>query len=103
MPEANFNEISMPSGIDFSKLSRAELLALGTEEEVKTALATLSNEECHALLYDWDWFWSRPSQRPPEDPYWVYWLLRSGRGFGKTRTGAEFIRAQAKAGITPLA
>ena len=79
----------MPSGIDFSKLSRAELLALGTEEEVKTALATLSNEECHALLYDWD-FNARTKQKLPPGA-WLYWLILAGRGFGKTRTGAETV------------
>lgn len=44
------------------------------------------------LLYDWN-FWGRPEQLPPADRDWVYWLLMSGRGFGKTRTGAEWIRS----------
>jgi phage terminase large subunit-like protein len=34
---------------------------------------------------------SRPAQRPP-DGKWKTWLIMAGRGFGKTRTGAEFIR-----------
>jgi phage terminase large subunit-like protein len=55
-----------------------------------------------ALLHDWEWFWSRPRQRPPEDPDWIFWLVRSGRGFGKTRLGAEWLRAQAKTGLSPL-
>ena len=35
------------------------------------------------------WWWTgRPEQfRPPGD--WLVWLIRSGRGWGKTRTGAE--------------
>lgn len=35
------------------------------------------------------WWWvGRPEQfRPPGD--WLVWLIRSGRGWGKTRTGAE--------------
>lgn len=40
-------------------------------------------------MYDWD-FWARPNQKPPEWK-WQVWLLLAGRGFGKTRTGAEFI------------
>ncbi|MET0349332.1 MAG: terminase family protein [Rhizobacter sp.] len=38
-----------------------------------------------------EWWWTaRPEQRhPPGD--WYVWLIRSGRGFGKTRTGAEWI------------
>jgi phage terminase large subunit-like protein len=34
---------------------------------------------------------SRPSQRIPEGD-WTVWLVKSGRGWGKTRTGAETIR-----------
>lgn len=46
--------------------------------------------EAAVALYDWP-FWARPSQRtPPGD--WRVWLLLAGRGFGKTRTGAEWIR-----------
>lgn len=34
---------------------------------------------------------ARPSQLPPKEP-WHTWLILAGRGFGKTRTGAETIR-----------
>lgn len=37
------------------------------------------------------WPQARASQRPP-DSQWFIWLILAGRGFGKTRTGAEFIR-----------
>lgn len=33
----------------------------------------------------------RPSQIPPDWP-WRHWLIMAGRGFGKTRTGAEWVR-----------
>lgn len=33
---------------------------------------------------------ARGDQWPPPDPGWVVWLMQSGRGAGKTRTGAEF-------------
>jgi phage terminase large subunit-like protein len=36
--------------------------------------------------------WSRVSQQPPEDADWRTWLIMAGRGFGKTRAGAEWVR-----------
>jgi len=44
------------------------------------------------LLYDWP-FWARPKQLPPAGD-WNTWLILAGRGFGKTRTGAEWVRDQ---------
>lgn len=41
--------------------------------------------------YDWR-AWARPEQNEPEGK-WRLWLILAGRGFGKTRTGAECIRA----------
>lgn len=43
-----------------------------------------------STLYDWNAV-ARPSQRLPEGE-WQVWLILAGRGFGKTRTGAETIR-----------
>jgi len=59
----------------------------------KTA-AVLTGAEARALLHQWE-FWARPNQLPPED--WRVWLVLAGRGFGKTRTGAELIRARVAA------
>lgn len=39
---------------------------------------------------------SRAEQRAPADDDWDYWALFAGRGFGKTRTGAEWVIGQAK-------
>lgn len=55
----------------------------------------LTDEESAALLYEWQ-RWARPSQLPPKAD-WLVWLLLAGRGFGKSRTGAEWCRAQAEA------
>jgi phage terminase large subunit-like protein len=52
-----------------------------------------------ALRYNWD-FWARPNQLEPEGD-WTTWLILAGRGFGKTRTGAETIRKWV-CGDTPL-
>ena len=40
---------------------------------------------------------ARPEQRPP-DGTWRVWLIQAGRGFGKSRSGAEFIRERVMAG-----
>ncbi|AWN24672.1 ATP-binding protein [Deinococcus irradiatisoli] len=50
----------------------------------------MSDEDAAAILYDWQ-IWARPSQLLPAGD-WTTWLLLAGRGFGKTRTGAEGIR-----------
>lgn len=39
---------------------------------------------------------ARESQRPPEGDPWDVWLCLAGRGWGKTRTGAEWAIAQAR-------
>lgn len=52
-------------------------------------------------MYDWQ-FWARPKQlTPPGD--WYVWLILAGRGFGKTRTGAEQIRAWQEQGYKRFA
>jgi phage terminase large subunit-like protein len=48
----------------------------------------------HAL---WDWSAkARPNQLPPPGD-WLTWLVLAGRGFGKTRCGAEWIREEVTA------
>lgn len=39
---------------------------------------------------------ARAEQLPPADPEWDYWALFAGRGFGKTRTGAEWVIEEAR-------
>jgi phage terminase large subunit-like protein len=43
------------------------------------------------LKYNWK-YWARPEQIAPTDENWDIWVLMAGRGFGKTRTGAEYIK-----------
>jgi phage terminase large subunit-like protein len=59
-------------------------------------VAALTGAQAAALLHDWH-FWARPNQLPPGGD-WRVWLLLAGRGFGKTRTGAELVRARVAAG-----
>lgn len=61
-------------------------------------LATLSLDEKAELVYHWP-FWARDNQLSPEGD-WRVWLILAGRGFGKTRTGAEWVRARVQQGRT---
>ncbi len=46
-----------------------------------------------ALFYNWN-IWAREDQLPPSGD-WTNWLVLGGRGVGKTRTGAEWVRGMA--------
>lgn len=70
------------------------------ESERAKILADLSETAADALQWDWH-FWGRPDQLPPPGQ-WVTWLILAGRGWGKTRTGAEWVRYKV-CGPTPLA
>lgn len=49
-----------------------------------------------AALGSWYWEgWARDAQLPPEHA-WRIWLICAGRGFGKTRAGAEWVRDVAR-------
>ena len=65
-----------------------------TTEDRKNFVKALSCDEADLLLHDWA-FWARDEQWPPERD-WHIWLVMAGRGFGKTRAGAEWIRMKAK-------
>src|SRR3981189_1421155 len=81
--------------------SRAERVAKLTPEQRAVFLARLGQtQKSDHLRFAWD-FWGRPSQFPPPGD-WSNWLILAGRGFGKTRTGAEWVRAN-MCGTTPLA
>jgi phage terminase large subunit-like protein len=75
---------------------RERLLALPKEER-RRVVRDMTPGERKALNYDWR-FWRRASQAPPVDDAWRYWLLCAGRGYGKTRVGAEFVRQQVHEG-----
>ncbi|MEP6342516.1 MAG: terminase family protein [Maricaulaceae bacterium] len=49
-------------------------------------------EEVLHLSHDWS-LYARDDQKPPEQD-WFIWLLLGGRGSGKTRAGAEWVRKQ---------
>lgn len=76
-----------------ANLSDAARFARLPREERERLLSELSAEELEALAYDWD-FWARPLQKEPAGEDWLTWLILAGRGWGKTRTGAEWVHGQ---------
>ena len=52
----------------------------------------LSDEALLALPWLFE-FWALPHQLPPEGD-WKSWVILGGRGAGKTRAGAEWVRAE---------
>ena len=57
---------------------------------------TLSSDPHLRFSYRWPLV-ARHNQTPPDGP-WTAWMLLAGRGFGKTRAGAEWVRAQVESG-----
>jgi phage terminase large subunit-like protein len=78
-----------------------DALAAMPEEDRMAIIAALTPEERIALYYDWN-VWAREKQRVP-DGDWEVWAIIAGRGFGKTRTGAETIRWMVKNGYRYIA
>jgi phage terminase large subunit-like protein len=70
-------------------------------EDLSRALASLTEAEAEELLHDWR-FTARPEQIAP-DGDWQVWAYIAGRGAGKTRSGAEWVREKVKAGASRMA
>ena len=60
---------------------------------LKTVVETGPPELVEVVETFWA-FWARPDQLPPE-PLKPVWLVLGGRGAGKTRTGAEWVKGMA--------
>jgi len=71
------------------RLSLAERVALLPKKERKALFARAKEQERIAFLTSWC-IWARPGQLPPPGD-WRVWLLMAGRGYGKTRAGAEWV------------
>lgn len=84
--------------VDLSRASLAERLVAELPEEQWQEL--LAEYDADQLLYDWS-FWGRPAQQEPEGR-WTTWIILAGRGFGKTRAGAQWVHG-IMTGTTPLA
>jgi phage terminase large subunit-like protein len=64
------------------------LLTAEREAQVKLS-ETLTQTEREKITFVWD-YKARPEQLPPPGD-WRIWLMMAGRGFGKSRAGAEWV------------
>lgn len=87
-PEGAATSTSMPPGLR----SGGAWLASAPPGTVERFLAGLTDEAVAALPYLFE-FWALDHQLPP-DGDWKTWVILGGRGAGKTRAGAEWVRAQ---------
>jgi phage terminase large subunit-like protein len=97
-------------------MSEADCFATLPKSERERRLAKMTAAQLAALHWSWAW-WGRTEQHAPTataDPqaywqyregcwvhpdrqalaFWTYWLVNAGRGTGKTRTGAEWVRGK---------
>jgi len=89
-----------PKGFDpkewekWDQKSKDKLLAaLASSEKQKKVWYCTKGRTCDGQPHDeYDYPHARGDQWPPEGDDWLVWLLKGGRGSGKTRSGSEWIR-----------
>lgn len=69
-------------------------LAEASNRDIECHIGALAPSERREWRWNWG-LWARPSQLPPQGD-WRVWLVMAGRGFGKTRCGAEWVNAIAE-------
>lgn len=79
----------------------ADALRSLSPERLKQILTDLGPTQAEELKYNWA-FWAREDQLEP-DGDWDYWVFNAGRGAGKTRSGAEWVRHKVKQGFKRIA
>ncbi len=82
-----------------ARKSPAASIASLDEAERAAFLETLSRNALGALPWLWD-FWAHPGHQKEPEGDWHTWVILGGRGAGKTRAGAEWVRAEVE-GATP--
>jgi uncharacterized protein (TIGR02594 family) len=74
------------------------LSASSAAGKLREDLSELTPAQLELILAHWP-LWARPDQLPPAatggGESWRVWLILGGRGAGKTRAGAEWVRAKA--------
>jgi len=86
--------------VPLTNLTIQSLVSLSESDRTKV-LETLTDNEADELLTTWS-FWARPEQLTPEGD-WRIWLILAGRGYGKTRCGAEWVHEQIENGKMRIA
>ena len=91
--------LSTLTGIDRVNAITSHIVSLPQDlrgSTVRTYLRNLPGWEAAELTYNWNLHARESQLTPPGD--WDTWMILAGRGFGKTRTGAEWVRAQVEDG-----
>ncbi len=89
VPAPPAKSTSAPHGLR----SGAAWLACAPLATQEAFLSELTEAELMALPWMFE-FWAMEHQLPPESPAdWRTWVILGGRGAGKTRAGAEWVRA----------
>lgn len=88
--------------LDIFKAGQASVDDPDNDEQVATWVCEhyvdrVSDQQFSDLRAKWP-FWARPNQIAPKGD-WTFWLLLAGRGFGKTRTGAEWVNERVQLGL----
>ena len=79
----------------------ADTLRKLPKDKVDEVFKQLGPKKVEELKHTWS-FWARDEQLEPEGD-WNVWFLNCGRGFGKTRSGVEWVREQVKKGHKRIA
>jgi len=77
-------------------LSLAQRISLLPKREREAVFAALAPLDWQRVQFDWD-VWARPKQRAPAGD-WDVWTSCGGRGVGKTRAIAEWVRSRIETG-----
>ena len=97
--EKEYQEITDLTWLKPSLRSGADWIACADVAIKERFLSDLSEGELMALPFLFE-FWAMDHQLPP-DRDWRSWVILGGRGAGKTRAGAEWVRAMVE-GPRPL-
>src|SRR5690348_2817909 len=89
------------TSMSFDEHLRDRLMQLSPSERT-TLFARLSERLVVFTARRWGAF-AHQHQREPEGGDWTTWLMLGGRGAGKTRAGAEWVRALAADGNARIA
>ena len=74
-----------------------------TDLDIENAVVIEAADDLPAADAGFDWrLWGRAKQQTPKTDF-RFWLILAGRGFGKTRTGAEWVKTQVEAGRRRIA
>ena len=84
--------------VNFSPIASLRLLP---EAQRAALIDSLTERQAEEILWDWA-CWARAEQIAP-DGDWQTWAYIAGRGAGKTRSGAEWVRAKVRQGAGRVA